>query len=216
MSRAADPSIDSLNREWTQLQSLTVPARWRVQELTLADLLSAVGDDPDRVLGTLLRVHADGDALAGRVVLQAMLGKLVLLAVHDPYHAAAEYIAECWLQLCQYPLARRPARIAANLALDTRRAVWASPTPAVSTDPLAFDEMAQPGSVDTIALIRTATRLGLIDHASGACLVAVYCLGLRSHEAAAYLAISPQLVRWRNARSIRRLAPHAVTLAAVA
>ena len=64
--------------------------------------------------------------------------------------------------------------------------------------------------------LRAATGLGLIDRQAGACLYAVYGLGLRSHEAARQLRISPELVRWRNARSIRRLAPHAARLAAVA
>lgn len=217
-----DPCISRLNREWSRLRSEAVPPAWAtgsdtIGYDTLGEVLDAIAADPDRMLGALLRQQVLGDALAGRVVLQAMLGKLVLLAARDHRHSAAEYVTECWLQVCQYPLARRPRRIAANLALDTRRAVWAaSEVSPVSVDPLVLDELPQPCAQDTIGLIRAATRLGFIDRAAGACLVAVYCLGLRSHEAAQQLAISPELVRWRNARSIRRLAPHAATLAAVA
>ena len=89
-------------------------------------------------------------------------------------------------------------------------------------DPRPFVDLAQlseqsaPRVVDVPSLLRAATGLGLIDRQAGACLYAVYGLGLRSHEAARQLRISPELVRWRNARSIRRLAPHAARLAAVA
>ena len=141
-------------------------------------------------------------------------GKLVLLAARDPQHSIAEYVTECWLQICRYPLARRPQRIAANLALDTRRSVWAGEQPTVSLDPQVLNDLAHSAGPDAITVIRNATRLGLIDRSAAACLVAVYCLGLRSHEAAQRLSISADLVRWRNARSIRRLAPHAAVLAA--
>ena len=213
---SADPCIAALNREWSRLCTQAAPTHWRVDAGTLAEVLAAIPERPDEVLGTLLRRRSQGDELAGRVVLQAMLGKLVLLAAHDPHHCAADYVTECWVQLCRYPLARRPRRIAANLALDTRRALWSVAAPPLLIDPAVLDELAPPAVTDTVAMIRAATRLGLIDRPAGACLVAVYCLGLRSHEAAAKLAISPELVRWRNARSIRRLAPHAATLAAVA
>ena len=125
-------------------------------------------------------------------------------------------MTECWLQLCRYPLARRPRRVAANLAMDTRRAVWAGAIAPPVLDPALIDQRPAVVEPDATALIRAATRLGLIDRAAGACLIAVYCLGLRSHEAAERLSISPELVRWRNARSIRTLAPHAATLAAAA
>jgi len=227
MTLGDDFCVSRLNREWAWLRGEPVPTSWAIGAgrsstdakgaATLEAVLGMVAADPDAVLGSLLLLQAQGDEKAGRVVLQAMLGKLVLMARRDHSHSVGDYITECWLQLCQYPLARRPRRIAANLALDTRRAVWACSTKRpVSLDPLSFDELPQPPATSTIDVIRAATRLGLIDRSAGACLVAVYCLGLRSHEAAQQLAISPELVRWRNARSIRRLAPHAVALAAAA
>ena len=127
-----------------------------------------------------------------------------------------EDIAECWLQLCRYPLQRRPHRIAANLAMDTRSHVRAAGPALPSIDPHHLPEPSERVSMDVTRVVRAATRLGLIDADSGACLYAVYGLGLRSHEAARQLRISPELVRWRNARSIRRLTPHAVALAAAA
>jgi DNA-directed RNA polymerase specialized sigma24 family protein len=213
MSVAAGNCIDELTREWGVLRHRQVPADWP-EAGTLGEVFGRIADDPDRLLGQLLARQAAGDRLAARVVLQAMLGKLVLLAARDPQHSIAEYVTECWLQICRYPLARRPQRIAANLALDTRRTVWAGEQPTVSLDPQVLNDLAHSAGPDAITVIRNATRLGLIDRSAAACLVAVYCLGLRSHEAAQRLSISADLVRWRNARSIRRLAPHAAVLAA--
>ncbi|MFT3860114.1 RNA polymerase sigma factor [Micropruina sp.] len=213
MTRAPDNCVNRLNREWAVLRHREVPSHW-IEGGTVAEVFARIGDEPDGALGTLITRHADGDLLAGRVVLQAVLGKLVLLAARDPRHGVADYVAECWLQLCRYPLQRRPVRIAANLVLDTRRALWAGDSPLPSVDPVALDQLAHERQPDGAAVIRTALKLGLIDGASAACLIAVYYLGLPSHEAARSLNTTAHVVRWRNARALRRLAPHAVTLAA--
>ena len=84
----------------------------------------------------------------------------------------------------------------------------------MSLDPQVLNDLAHSAGPDAITVIRNATRLGLIDRSAAACLVAVYCLGLRSHEAAQRQSISADLVRSRTARTIRRLAPHAAVLAA--
>ena len=216
MALGPDSCVARLNREWVLLQHRAAPPGWVDGPATLADALAGIALDPDARLGDLLTRHTAGESLAGRVVLQAMLGKLVLFAAKDPRHDDADYVAECWVQLCRYPLARRPRRIAANLALDTRRALWSAEAAPVPLDPALLDDRAQPAELDLVGVIRTATTLGLIDRSAGACLVAVYCLGLRSHEAAQRLSISADLVRWRNARSIRTLAPHAAILAEAA
>ncbi len=215
MSHSADPVIRALNAEWQSLAASPVPTDWSLPGDTLGELLRGIADDPDTRLSQLLRRHAAGDRLAGRVVLQAMLGKLVLMAAQDVRHGAGDYVAECWLRLADYPLARRPRRIAANLALDTRLRVRAGDDRRPVAD-VVLDEVGVAPRLDVPRLVRAATRLGLIDREAGACLYAVYGLGLRSHEAAGRLRISAASVRARNAHSIRRLAPHAATLVAVA
>lgn len=216
MSQHCDPVVRSLNLEWDRLARSTVPDGWAGPARTLGEALAAIADDPDARLAELLRCCAGGDRLAGRVVLQAMLGKLIRLAAEDVRHGVDEYVAECWLRVATYPLARRPLRIAANLAMDTRRRVRAGDERRPPVDLAAPDDRSAPVSLDVPAVVRAATNLGLIDRGAAACLYAVYGLGLRSHEAARALRISADLVRWRNARSIRRLAPHAAVLAAVA
>lgn len=216
MRKHVDPIVRSLNEEWDRLAARPVPTGWGGAARTVGEVLAGVGADPDARLGELLRHHAGGDQLAGRVVLQAMLGKLVRLAALDARHGVGEYVTECWLLLVDYPLDRRPSRIAANLAMDTRRAVRVADERRPSVDVAQLTELSAPVRLDVSRVLRAATRLGLIDRDAGACLYAVYGLGLHSHEAALHLRISPALVRWRNARSIRRLAPHASTLVAVA
>ncbi|MFT4217863.1 MAG: hypothetical protein QM619_11880 [Micropruina sp.] len=216
MSCDADPVVRSLNTEWSRLAALPVPDGWGTSARTFGEVLVGIGDDPDARLGDLLRRHADGDQLAGRVVLQAVLGMLVRLAAQDARHGVGDYVAECWLRLGTYPLVRRPRRVAANLALDARRRVWAADERRPVVDLAEVAERGIPVVLDVPRVVRAATRMGLIDKEAGACLYAVYGLGLRSHEAAQELRISPALVRWRNARSIRRLAPHAASLAVTA
>jgi hypothetical protein len=219
MARQKDSSVRALNREWNDvLADRPVPSWWYEQAPaapeSLGAVLAAIPGDADGVLGRLLRLNAGGARLAGRVVVQAMIGKMVRFAAADPDNTVGDYLAELWLVIQGYPLTRRPQRIAANLALDTRRRVRAERAAGTSVDPGSFDEWPQePADIDAATVVRTARQLGLLDPGSGACLGAVYALGLRSHEAAAQLAISADLVRWRNARSIRVLARHRTLLA---
>lgn len=74
----------------------------------------------DATLLALLRLHHDGQDLAGRVVLQAMLGRarrLVPTALGRGLDGEAEAIAALWTSIATYPL-HRDARVAANLAQD--------------------------------------------------------------------------------------------------
>jgi hypothetical protein len=99
---------------------------------TLAGVLRRItGGSPagrDEVLLALLELARDGDRLAGRVVLQAMLPKAVRLAMSvvrrpdvlgDREEAQARAVAALWQAIATYPLTARPGRVAGNLALDT-------------------------------------------------------------------------------------------------
>lgn len=98
-----------LNTEWMQLcarpsaaaevltWSVNQPALSQVQELN--DLAGAHRLDRDAVLLALLTLHQEGSVLAGRALLQLMLGKLISLTRHarvagfDSYHAYDERAA---------------------------------------------------------------------------------------------------------------------------
>lgn len=82
----------------------------------------------DAVLLALLELSQDGDRLAGRTVLQAMLGKAVRVAASvadrpdlrgDREEALSCAVSSLWQVIATYPVARRRSRVAANLALDT-------------------------------------------------------------------------------------------------
>lgn len=211
--------VAKLNREWAALAADRHP--FPVDEALPAgsygDLLPAIRAAPDAVLWRLLRLHATGDHRAGRVVLQAMLGKVVLLARGDDRHDPDEYLAELWLVIAGYPLGRRPERIAANLALDTLKAVRGRRH---RESPMGLGGLERPAPgepawrVEDVLVV--ASSLGLVDEPTCRCLRAVYGRGLRSHEAARELQMSAAMVRYRTSRAVRRLAAHADQLLAAA
>lgn len=208
-----------LNREWLSLESSAV-STWSVHpELagcgTPGDVLLRVAEDPDAALGRLIALFQEGDLRAGRVVLQAMLGKIVLMAAADPRCDQQDYLAEFWLTLAAYPLRRRPRRIAANLALDTRKAVWARGRVRAEL-PWEEEPPASSRELTGRRVIAAAGELGLIDAVSQETLRAVYCDGLPSRVAAEDLGTTSEMIRWRNSRSIRRLAGQARRLLAAA
>lgn len=211
--------LATLNGEWLDLAERPHPWTGDAQlgDGTWADLLVRIAERPDAVLGQLLARCAAGDARAGRVVVQAMLGKMVLFARADPRHPVDDYVAELWIRIGTYPLARRPHRIAANLALDTRKAVAGRPSPEDPMDPASLESPATSEDAWRLAdVLAVARSLRLVDERTSQCLVAVYGWGLRSHEAAEMLACTPALVRYRTSRAVRTLSAHAGDILAAA
>jgi len=232
--------VDSLNREWDELlgaHDQTVKG-WSTRHRALAgcrglaDVLEAVRRDSDAVLHALLTEREQGALLAGRVVLQAMLGKIVLMAVRDGNAEVDDYVGEMWCRICTYPLRERPVRIAANLALDSLKAVkgekkWSRADVVVLTLPqgLRLDgiqaEALARASLDhnhrraltAIGVIAAADRLGLIDGGTRAVMVSVYAEGMSGRDAADLHATTPGMVRYRCSKAVRRLAQHAQLLA---
>jgi hypothetical protein len=126
--------VHQLNLEWQSHVDLDADEaqRWAglcpalAACLTLDDVLASVAGAPDVILGFLLEQAHAGHALAGRTVLQTMLGKLVLMSgsgqARRQVHALDDLVGHMWIQISRYPLRSRPQRIAANLALDTLKA----------------------------------------------------------------------------------------------
>ncbi len=205
-------TVTALNAEWAELTRDTRPtvAGWRQRCTALTgaddldDVLTGVRRAPDQVLASLLSWGAAGDRLAWRVVLQAMLGKAVLVGAGSD-DRVAEAVSELWVVIAEYPLQRRPRSIAANLSWMLRRRL--APTPLVAPEP----EVVEPGAGATLAHAR---RLGLLEAAEHELLWLVYVEGLTSASAAQALGVSAELVRYRCSRTLRRLADHASLLAA--
>src|SRR3712207_6082600 len=125
--------VGALNRDWDELVyrhrgSLTGWSRRHevlVEYESLDDLLAAARGHSDAILGALLTEVSKGDQLAGRVVLQALLGRIIRMAGRDRSAGVDDYVSALWCRIQTYPLARRPTSIAANLSMDTLKAVHA-------------------------------------------------------------------------------------------
>ena len=223
----------ALNGEWATLvdDGGGVPDAWQLPGTVLAGcehlaaVLDRVREAPDPTLHALLTQCAAGDLLAGRVVLQAMLGKLVRMAARDPQAGLDDYVSALWLRIRTYPLADRPTRIAANLALDTLKAVQQQTRPPRGIDvtpypPSAFVDTlwARTGGYDDGELaarrvIRAAARLGLINSETRAVLTSVYADGLTGASAAARHGKSAGAIRVQCHKAVRTMARHARQLA---
>lgn len=232
ISRGRHRVVDDLNTEWAHLDHAhsALLRQWSAQHdalagcQTLSQVLAAVRADPDDTLSALLTLAQAGDLVAGRVVLQAMLGKVVRMAGRDSAASADDYVAAMWCRILTYPLLRRPKRVAANLALDTLKAVTRERAPAglvrcVAMAPDdAFDRVCSARfAADTLdnnpvaaitapELIRAASRTGIIDADASAVLHSVYVEGLRSSDAAVRHRVTPEAVRYRCSRAVRRMA----------
>ena len=126
--------VGALDQEWGELVGMHPEAvmAWAVRHPVLApyrsldDVLVAAKQSPDAVLAALLAEVAAGDRLAGRVVLQALVGRIARMAQRDPRSGIDDYLAALWQVIDNYPLRRRPVRIAANLSMDALQAVTRS------------------------------------------------------------------------------------------
>ena len=206
-----------LNRDWAQLVAGTAAtaalSRWMLtcpaltQLNTLDDVLSLVADADatvrDAVLLALIEAAQAGDGLAGRTVLQTMLGKAVRIADTvarrddvrgDKEEALARAVAALWQSIATYPVALRPARVAANLALDTvavaqrghtgsshfRRSYRELPVADVGSVRSAVqhdrgqDDVRGPVDAQLLTVLAWAVRAGVLDLDDAQLLVRVY------------------------------------------
>jgi DNA-directed RNA polymerase specialized sigma24 family protein len=262
-SRSRFAVIDALNAEWEELQRCrplndhgpSEIVRWASKRPPLrgcrsaADVLVAIRTDPDPVLAALIEIHQTCRRsqprapatvhLAGRIVLQTMLGKIVAMARRDAAHSVEDYVGQLWARIDGYPLAHRPRRIAANLALDTLKSVTRdsrAPTvprfvPVAAADlelvGLRYTTLAQPAALglsgffsdrdvsDLTAhrVLRVAQDLGFIDEPTRRLLHSVYVDGLCSADAASRHGLTSTAVRFRCSKAIRRMAQHAKSIA---
>lgn len=213
----------ALNREWRWLADSADLAPWRasVPELAgaerLDDVLALIAAAPDPVLIALLRLHQRGDELAGRVVLQAMLGALVRRAAHDPLATVDDYVTQMWLHVARYPL-HRSRSVAANLLLDTLKSVVRERHDRTRMVPVALvpDQAAPAGGPSAHDIIGAACTLGLLSESTAAVLRTVYADGLAGQAAARRHELSVTALRRRCSDAVRRLAAHADELAELA
>jgi len=223
-SGRTQPVCARLNQEWDDLRR--EPAEWLRPPPSLDDVLTSIRFNPDRVLGDLIRACQTGHATAGRVIIQALLPKLVLMSHSYPYPTVENMAAAMWLRIARYPLDRRPESVAANLVLDSRKDVVAENRahPAgviavamegatVAIEGVAgFDE----AGLSARSVIETARDLGLATPESLEIVELVYVGGMPSRAVGEIYALSADAVRRRCSDTLRRLRAHRQILAELA
>jgi DNA-directed RNA polymerase specialized sigma24 family protein len=134
-----------------------------------------------------------------------------------------------------YPLSRRPVRIAANLSLDTLKAVssdhrwlrrgdvtlWpCSESLEEFLEPAGLDgnpyDSLPPVDVEVRRVLQAGSFLSLIDESDAALLHSIFADGMSGSRAARRFHIGEGTVRVRCSKAVRRLAAHAVELAEAA
>ena len=120
---AAGPIRDRLH-VWSEQEPVLAGFATPQQLLRQLDSLRGRHQARNEILAALVR-QAQTDPLAARVVLQTLLPGLkkiagrLLLEAGERDELWSALLAHCWERIRCYPLERRPARIAANLLLDT-------------------------------------------------------------------------------------------------
>jgi len=167
---------------------------------SLAEVLVSIRFNPDQVLGGLISACQQGYDMAGRVIVQALLPKLILMSRAYPYPGVDHLLSALWLRIMRYPLERRPRSVAANLVLDAKKDVVAEARMLLAPPLEAYDEDYSAHSV--LALAR---RFGLATEKSLQIMEKVYLEGWPSARVAQVFAISPAAVRRRCSDTISRL-----------
>lgn len=222
-----------LNAEWDVIGATPLPPRWVTRHRDLAPHATpnaivtwlttrARCQDADPVLHALLTLHADGDHLAGRTILQAMLGKALRLEptarhAQDPDPTTAALTA-MWASITTYPL-RRTTSVAANLALDALHILKHSHHPSPPTITLSdpFHHATDPRSQDpepdqtspthtVIHLLRTARDTHTLTPHDVALLAHLHIAGLSAADLGAQMGLTAPTIRKRASRAIARLA----------
>jgi DNA-binding CsgD family transcriptional regulator len=137
-SRTGSSIVTRLSQEWTRIarrpHAIATANQWNLPGEPVDHLdvvLERCGfDQPgnedrhDEYLSALTRI-ASHDALAARIILQRILPGLVTIAVRrapiTPNGLAGAFdlvVSAAWLVIHQFPIDRRPRRVAANLLMD--------------------------------------------------------------------------------------------------
>ena len=206
---SAHSVMAQLNREWEYIRRET--AGWVPGSPTLETVLDGIRPDPDRALSDLISACQHGHGRAGRVIIQALAPKLVLVSCTYPYPGLDDLVAALWIRLARFPLDRRPGSVAANLLLDARKDVVAENRAAVLPPVVALGP-----DLTARSVINTARQLNLATPQSLAIMEQVYVDGLPTHQVATLHHITVDAVRRRCSDTVHHLRTHRDLLAGLA
>jgi hypothetical protein len=215
--------LDLLDREWGRLATDVGAARRLADVCAVAGGAASLGDvaayvraadapSADRVLVALAARAVEGDALAARVLLQLLLPGVRRLArtwwaLGDAEERASASVAAVYDRIRRYPIARRPARIAANVLMDAasdlrRAARFASPREATPVDGVARDE---PGdlnpAIELVDVLADAVQGGLVTAEDAELIAASRIVGTPLATIAARRGAKLRTLQWRRKRA---------------
>jgi DNA-directed RNA polymerase specialized sigma24 family protein len=195
---ACSTTVARFDVDWAAWSDATLEPPLSV---TAAEALGRARRDGDPWLAQLIAGAQAGDELAGRCVVQAVLGRLVAMARRDSRLDVDQLVGALWLRIRSYPLGRRPRAIVSNLVLDARKDALAE------LRPLPLTPVAAPRRHALAAnLLVEAVCMGVIDAPIAEVMSSVYVLGLSGEAAARRHGVTATTVRWRCSAGMRRLA----------
>jgi DNA-directed RNA polymerase specialized sigma24 family protein len=201
-------------RAWAAVEPAL--ARFGSAEALFRFLRSEPSAERDAVFRTLL-ASAKTDELAGLVLLEALLPGLkrlagqLLIETRNRDSVWAVLLACAWERIRAYPLERRPRRLAANLLLDTRKAVAKELGRELypPEQPRALGALGQPYPAcradDIDALLDRAVAAGALSRREAELIASTRIDGLTLAELAGRLGIPYHTLSVRRIRAERRL-----------
>ena len=244
VSRARNAAVAAWIGDWDRWSSTPAAVealgRWRDRHPslagygTVAELLGGCGRDlrvpqevADQRLAVLVGEARAGDTAAARVVLQRVLPGLVARAAARARRTRRplgqllhELVASAWLVIGEYPLERRPSKVAANVLLDAEYRLFGyvpivermtRPVAAVDIPPLVAGlDGTAPGapanaSAQVLSMLALGVRRGLPDE-DVRLLTDLVLLEKTADELAARAGVTASTIRRRRRRAAQRLA----------
>jgi len=201
MSPTSCTIATQLNAEWEEIRLNR--ADWLDPSPTLDEILTSIRFNPDHVLTSLITACHMGHNDAGRVVVQALLPKLILMSRVYPYPGVEHLASALWIRISTYPLDRRPASVAANLVLDAKKDVL---TEDRAIPVLPMEATGEEVTADQV--LDTARTLKIASEESLAIVEKVYVEELPRGEVAHLLNMTDGALRRRCSDTVRRLRDH--------
>jgi hypothetical protein len=230
--------FEQLDREWARLRDSRAAAR-RLAAVceaaggarTLAEVERYVrmagAAEADRILVALVTASVDGCSLASRVLLQLLLPGTRSLArrwwaLGDHDERAAAAVMAVYHRIRTYPLATRPARVAANILMDAagelRRAVPRFVLLATETADVTRREPVVPApahaAVELAEILRDAVAAGIVAADDAVIIARSRIGGDRVADLAAGRGLRPRTIWDRRQRAEQALRDHGLTLTA--
>ena len=195
--------VAKLNQEWEVLKQ--EQATWLSPSPDLDAVLTSIRFDADKVLGALITACHEEHPAAGRVIVQALLPKLILMSRVFPHPPVDHLVSALWLRIGRYDLTRRPRFVATNLVLDSRKDVLAENRITLEI-PLPYS----PETPELTArdVLVEARRLHLATSESLNIVESVYVDGLPNTRVAELYDMTSAAVRRRCCDTVKRLRAH--------